>query len=123
MKMAKGKILVIDDEEIVRVCCKRALVDEGYDVDVTSSGKEGLELFSRQKYDLVLVDLKMPRMEGMEVLANIKRQAPGQKVIIITGYMQDEQSEDPPFFGAAYYLEKPFAPDVLLNMINNALKE
>lgn len=121
--MAKGRILVIDDEEIVRVCCKRALVDEGYEVDVTSSGKEGLALFNRQKYDLVLVDLKMPHMEGMEVLANIKRGAPDQKVIIVTGYMPLEPAEEPPFFGAAYYLEKPFAPDVLMNMIYKALKE
>ena len=121
--MAKGRLLVIDDEEIVRVCCSRALVAEGYEVDVTSSGKEGLELFGKAKYDLVLVDLKMPRMEGIEVLANIKREAPGQKVIIITGYMALEYSEESSVLGATRYLEKPFAPDVLLETIYEVLKE
>lgn len=121
--MSKGKILVIDDEEIVRVCCKRALAAEGYEVDVTSSGKEGLELYDRGKYDLVLVDLKMPRMEGVEVLANIKRESPAQKVIIITGYMALEQTDESAALGSTHYLEKPFAPDDLLAMINEVLRE
>jgi DNA-binding NtrC family response regulator len=120
--MTKARILVIDDEEIVRVCCKRALMDEGYEVDVTASGKEGLELFDRRKYDLVVLDLKMPHMEGIEVLANIKRGNPDQKVIMITGYMALEHADESSMLGATRYLEKPFAPDVLLSAINTMLR-
>ncbi len=118
-----AKILVVDDEEIVRVCCKRALIDEGYEVDVTASGKEGLELFDQQKYDLVILDLKMPHMEGIEVLASIRRRTSDQKVIMITGYMALEHTDESSALGTTCYLEKPFAPDVLLSAIHNVLKE
>lgn len=121
--MGKGRILVIDDEEIVRVCCRRALVDAGYDVDVTASGKEGLDLFGNHRYDLVVLDLKMPHMEGIEVLANIKKGVPDQKVIMITGYMALEHADESTALGSTRYLEKPFAPDVLLSIINTMLRE
>jgi DNA-binding response OmpR family regulator len=119
--MEKGRILVIDDEEIVQVSCKRTLVPEGYEVDAAASGKEGLELFEKSKYDLVLVDLKMPGMDGIEVLVNIKRQRPEQNVVIMTGYDTVEHIVESISSGAAHYLEKPFTPDTLIERIKEVL--
>lgn len=117
----KGRILVIDDEEIVRVSCKRTLVPEGYEVDVAASGKEGLELFEKSRYDLVIIDLKMPGMDGIEALVNIKRQRPEQNVMIMTGYDTVEHIVESISSGAAHYLEKPFTPDTLIERIKEVL--
>ncbi|MCL4536240.1 MAG: response regulator [Nitrospirae bacterium] len=119
--MEKGRILVIDDEEIVRLSCKRTLVPEGYEVDTAASGKEGMELFEKSKYDLVLIDLKMPGIDGIEVLVNIKRQHPEQNVMIMTGYDTIEHIVESISSGAAHYLEKPFTPDTLIERINEVL--
>ncbi len=121
--MAKAKILVIDDEEIIRMSCKRALIPEGYEVDTAASGREGLELFEKGKYDLVLVDLKMPGLNGIEVLLNIKSQHSDQNVMIMTGYDTIEHIVESISLGAAHYLEKPFTPDILLERINEVIGE
>jgi DNA-binding response OmpR family regulator len=121
--MEKGRILVIDDEDIVRVSCKRTLVPEGYAVDAAASGKEGLELFEKSKYDLVIIDLKMPGMDGIEVLVNIKRQRPEQNVMIMTGYDTVEHIVESISSGAAHYLEKPFTPDTLIERIKEVLDQ
>ena len=118
--MAKGRILVIDDEDIVRISCKRALTPEGYEVDVAASGLEGLELFGRGKYDLVIIDLKMPGIDGMEVLKNIKKARPAQNVIVMTGYNAPDNITSLSFEGSEF-LEKPFTPDTLLEKTNNIL--
>lgn len=121
--MAKARILVIDDEEIIRMSCKRALIPEGYDVDTAASGREGLELFEKGKYDLVLIDLKMPGLNGIEVLLNIKSQHSDQNVMIMTGYDTIEHIVESISSGAAHYLEKPFTPDILLERINEVIGE
>ena len=120
--MAKGRILVIDDEDIVRISCKRALTPEGYEVDVAASGLEGLELFGRGKYDLVIIDLKMPGIDGMEVLKNIKKDHPAQNVIVMTGYNAPDNITSLSFEGSEF-LEKPFTPDTLLEKTNNILRK
>ena len=84
--MDKKKILVIDDEAIVRVSCQRVLTPEGYDVIVTSKGSDAIEILEKDKFDLVLTDLKMPDMDGLEVLKKIKSRWPDMIVIILTGY-------------------------------------
>ncbi len=119
--MSKARILVIDDEEIVRISCERTLVPEEYEIDAAASGKEGLERFEKGEYDLVLIDLKMPGMNGIEVLVNIKRQRPEQKVMIMTGYDTVEHIVEAISSGAAHYLEKPFTPDTLIERINEVL--
>lgn len=119
--MAKGRILVIDDEEIVRVSCKRTLVPEGYEVDTAASGAEGLEFFGKSKYDLILIDLKMPGMDGIEMLVNIKRQRPEQNIMIMTGYDTVEHVVESISSGAAHYLEKPFTPDTLIERVKEVL--
>ena len=115
------KILVIDDEPIVRTSCIRPLSPEGYEVKSASSGKEALELLENEPFNLVLLDLKMPDMDGIEVLKKIKDTWPDTKVVMITGYSTVETAVKTLKLGAFNYLEKPFMPDTLLETVKEAL--
>lgn len=114
------KILVIDDEPIVRTSCIRSLSPEGYEVKLASSGKEALELLEKESFNLVLLDLKMPDMDGIEVLKKIKDTWPDTKVVMITGYSTVETAVKTLKLGAFSYLEKPFTPDTLLETAREA---
>ncbi len=121
--MSKGKILVIDDEDIVLRCCQRILTPEGYDVDISKNGMEGLKLLKDKAFDLVLVDIKMPEMDGMEVLKQIKKKWSDTQVIIITGYSTLESAIFAMKLGAYDYVEKPFTPDGLTSAVKKAFDE
>ncbi|MDI6801148.1 MAG: response regulator [Thermodesulfovibrionales bacterium] len=121
-KGKKSRILVIDDEEIVRLSCKRSLAPEGYEVETAASGNEGLALFEKEKYDLVLIDLKMPGIDGIEILLNMKKKHPEQTAIIMTGYDTIEHIVESISSGAAHYLEKPFTPDTLIQRVTETLE-
>lgn len=119
--MKKGKILVIDDEDIVRTSCCRTLVPEGYDMKTAGNGFEGLKMLEEEKFDLVLTDLKMPDMDGIEVLKKIKEEWPEIMVIIITGYQTVDTAVKSIKLGAFDYIEKPFTPDTLIAAVAKAL--
>lgn len=119
--MSRPKILVLDDEEIVRVSCKKCLTPEGYDVDVAANGVEGLAMTENTRYDVILTDLKMPDMDGMEFLAKVKEKHPDTKVIMITGYSTVEHAVKAMRMGAYNYIEKPFTPDALIDAVKEAL--
>lgn len=118
--MSKGKILVIDDEDIVRTSCKRTLVPEGYDVRLVKNGFDGFKLLEEEAFDLVLTDLKMPEIDGIEILRTIKEKWPRVEVIIITGYQTVDTAVKSIKLGAFDYLEKPFTPDGLLSSVAKA---
>lgn len=119
--MSRPKILVLDDEEIVRVSCKKCLTPEGYDVDVAANGVEGLAIIENNRYDVILTDLKMPDMDGMEFLAKVKERYPDTKVIMITGYSTVEHAVKAMRMGAYNYIEKPFTPDALIEAVKEAM--
>ncbi len=119
--MSKGKILVVDDEDIVRTSCSRTLVPEGYDVRLAKNGVEGLQMAAGERFDLVLTDLKMPDMDGIEVLRIIKEKWPETMVIIVTGYQTVDTAVKAIKLGANNYIEKPFTPDALLSAVTEAL--
>lgn len=119
--MSKGKILVIDDEDIVRTSCSRTLSPEGYEVSLAKNGFEGLRMASEDTFDVVLTDLKMPDMDGIEVLRNIKEKWPKTEVIIVTGYQTVDTAVKAIKLGAYDYIEKPFTPDVLIAAVTSAL--
>lgn len=121
--MNNMKILVIDDEAIVRVSCERVLKPAGYEVIVTPKGTEAIELMKKEKYDLVLTDLKMPDMDGLDVLKHIKANWPDVIVIVITGYGTISTAVQAIKLGAYEYIEKPFTPEDILNAVNKALSE
>lgn len=120
--MSKGKILVIDDEDIVRTSCNRTLTPEGYEVKMARNGMDGLKMASEESFDLVLTDLKMPDMDGIEVLRQIKEQWPEFEVIIITGYQTVDTAVKAIKLGAFDYIEKPFTPDALIAAVSKAME-
>jgi DNA-binding NtrC family response regulator len=119
--MSTGKILVVDDEDIVRTSCNRTLSPEGYEVRLAKNGAEGLKMASEERFDLVLTDLKMPDMDGIEVLRIIKEQWPETAVIIVTGYQTVDTAVKAIKLGAYDYIEKPFTPDALITAVREAL--
>ena len=83
----KTKVLVIDDEEIVRLSHRRILAGDRFNVETVLNGVEGLELLERQPVDVVLLDLRMPGMDGISVLRTIKEKWPEIEVVVITGHV------------------------------------
>jgi len=121
--MDRPKVLVIDDEEIVRISCLRILQPEGYEVSIAQSGPEGLKMLKSEHFDLLLVDIKMPGMDGIEVLRRAKEECHDIEVIIITGYGTVGTAVQAMKFGAFDYLEKPFTPEDLLLVVSRALEK
>jgi DNA-binding NtrC family response regulator len=119
--MGKNKALVIDDEQIVLDSVSKILKDENYEVDVSLSGREGLNQAIQKEYDIVLTDIRMPDIGGMRVLRDVKRAKPSLPVVIITGYASVKSAVQAMKLGAADYIEKPFTPDQLLKAVNAAL--
>jgi DNA-binding NtrC family response regulator len=119
--MKRGKILVVDDEDIVRTSCSRTLTPGGFEVKLAKNGREGLNMMGEEAFDIVLTDLKMPDMDGIEVLRKIKEDWPEVEVIIITGYQTVDTAVKSIKLGAFDYIEKPFTPDALMNAVSKAL--
>lgn len=119
--MSKGKVLVIDDEDIVLKSCYRVLTPEGYDVKTAKSGVDGLKMLEKEPFDIVLVDIKMPDMDGIEVLRRVKGEWPDTQVIMITGYGTVSSIVTARKIGAFDYLQKPFTYDDLSLSVQKAL--
>jgi DNA-binding NtrC family response regulator len=110
----KRKILIVDDESTIGNGCKRVLEREGYDADYRQEGRSGLKEALSGEYDLILLDLLLPDIEGMEILRAIKSKEVPSEVIIITGYATVQTAVEAIKLGAADYLAKPFSPDELI---------
>ncbi|MFZ2448045.1 MAG: hybrid sensor histidine kinase/response regulator [Syntrophobacteraceae bacterium] len=121
--MDRHNVLVIDDEEIARISCRRVLETRGIGVTLAASGREGLEFLLHKPFDLVLVDLKMPGMDGVEVAHRINRFDPSIVTIIITGYATIESAVAVMKEGAYDYLPKPFTPDELVIVVERGLEK
>jgi len=119
--MAKTKILVVDDEEVVRLSYLRTLSGQHCNVDMVADGKDALQMMSQQPFDVVLLDLRMPGMDGMTVLKTIKQKWPESEVIVITGYPAVESAKAAVTLGAYGYLAKPVGPDDVINAANGAM--
>ncbi|MDA8172045.1 MAG: sigma-54 dependent transcriptional regulator [Nitrospiraceae bacterium] len=116
------KILVLDDEEIIQTSARRVLEPAGYWVKTTASPKEALELTRTFSIDLVLSDLKMPEMDGLEFLKRIKEISPATEVIIITGFGTVRGAVEALRYGAFDYIEKPLNPDDLLRTVGRCIE-
>jgi DNA-binding response OmpR family regulator len=100
-------ILVVDDEGAIRYSISKTLQRVGYQVHTAASGEEALEMMQFQNYDVVLTDIRMPGLTGVELLAQIKKQAPDAVVILLTGYASLETAVESLRLGAHDYLVKP----------------
>jgi DNA-binding NtrC family response regulator len=116
-----ARILVIDDEESMRDSCRQALAPKASRVQVAEDGRTGLEILEKEAFDLVILDLKMPGLSGMEVLNRIKQEYPEILVIVITGYATVESAVEAMKHGAYDFVPKPFTPDSLRAIVERAL--
>lgn len=116
------RVLAVDDEEVVCESIRRVLTGEGYHVQTTTSPREGVELLRKDRFDLLLVDIKMPEMDGIEVLRRARDISPETEVLIITGYAAIDTAVEAIKLGAFDYLEKPVSPPQLLVATARALE-
>ncbi|HBQ81389.1 MAG: Fis family transcriptional regulator [Bacteroidetes bacterium GWE2_41_25] len=116
-----SKILVIDDERAIRNTLKEVLEYEKHEVDLAEDGPQGLEMFSANSYDIVLCDIKMAKMDGIEVLAKITEQSTDIPVVMISGHGNIDTAVEAIKKGAYDFLEKPLDLNRLLITIRNAM--
>lgn len=117
-----AKILIVDDEEIVLRSCKRILGDSVYAVDLAHDGQEALRKVDETDYDLMILDIMMPGIDGLEVLQHVKERHPGVDVIMMTGLSEIQTAVKAMKLGAFDYLSKPFDPDELKHVVDRALE-
>ena len=117
------RVLVVDDELVVRDSIKEWLEDEGFFVNMAASGPEALEILSEQTYQLMLTDIKMPGMGGVELLQKAKEDFPDLCVVMMTAYATVETAVEAMKIGASDYLIKPFEPDNLIQMVFEKYQE
>jgi DNA-binding NtrC family response regulator len=120
--MSKGIIHIIDDEPVIHDVLAQLLTSEGYEVEISGSGEEALAKFPSQSFDVILLDLMMPGIDGIETLRRIKRIDPQAAVIIITAYGSVESAISAMKIGALDYVQKPFKHDDLLVVLEKALE-
>ncbi len=114
--MEKGRILVLDDDPVVTLSCKRILGAEGYSISTVEKGEDALNKLAKEDFDLLISDVRLPDISGMQVLKEARIIKPKTDVVIITGYPTLEDARESTNLGAAEYIEKPFTPDFMLNV-------
>lgn len=119
----KRKILVVDDEDALRTVLSSELVSEGYDVGTAADGDDAITEFQKKVYDLVLLDIKMPRLNGFEVLRFIKEKHPKTKVIMLTGFADLKNAIESKKLGAEDFVSKPYDLVDLLTTIERVMSE
>lgn len=115
-------ILVMEDELSVAKGLEMVLTEEGYAVDLAMTGKDALEFFDRKAFDLLVADLRLPDINGMEVIRTVKAKKPKTGVVVITGYASVNSAVDAMKLGSFDYLPKPFTDDEIKSAVEGALK-
>jgi DNA-binding response OmpR family regulator len=116
-------ILVMEDEASVAQGLQMVLSEEGYDVDLAMTGSGALNAFHQKGFDLLVADLRLPDIDGMEVIRQVKETKPDTEVIVITGYSSIDSAVEAMKLGAFEYLPKPFTDDQFKQAVDGALKE
>ena len=119
---AKASILVVDDEEVIRRGYARALGEIDCDAQAAEGGEQALRAMEQRPFDVVLLDIRMPGAQGLDVLKTIKRRWPASEVVIITGYPTLESARQALRLGACDYLAKPIAPDDVIDAARSAMR-
>lgn len=115
------KVLVVDDDEVVRRCHLRSLCAMDCVTQGALNGADAIRAMEHDPFDVVLLDIRMPGMDGMSVLKTIKEKWPESEVVIITGYPSIESAKEAVLLGAYDYISKPVGPDEILGAAHGAL--
>ena len=117
------KVLVVDDDEIVRLSHMRTLAGQSCDLEAVRGGAQALESMQKKPADVVLLDLRMPEMDGLAALKSMKEKWPATEVVVITGYPSVYTAREAVKLGAFDYLAKPVGPDKLVEVANAAMAQ
>jgi DNA-binding NtrC family response regulator len=121
--MTAARILVVDDEPALVRLCAELLVEAGYQAQVAYGGQQALDRLAQERFDLLLLDLKMPGVDGLTVLRRAAELSPGVTAVIMTSYGTRENAIDALRAGARDFLLKPFEPEELLQAVGNVLAQ
>ena len=119
----RANILIVDDEEVVRLSHLRSLAGTDCNAQVAGDGKEALRVMEQHPFDVILLDLRMPDLDGMDVLKIIKKRWPDSEVVVITGYPTIDSAKESVRLGAFNYLTKPVGPDDVIKAANDAMTQ
>ena len=123
MGTKKRKILLVEDEAVVRESVRDWLVEDGYDVECVETGEEALERIKEEEFGVIVLDLRLPGIDGLQVYEHVKEITPETKGVIITAYPSNETLEKAKRLGLLDYLPKPFKVEDLEKIIGGALGE
>jgi DNA-binding NtrC family response regulator len=116
-------ILVVDDDTIVIISCRRILETEGFEVTTVPGADEALARLKKDSYDLLLIDVKMPKHDGLFLMREIRRDLPRIPIVVMSGYPTPETIADVMQAGATQFIPKPFKPDELTRLIHQVLQK
>lgn len=119
--MAQRRILIVDDEKNIRLMLTQALASDETRVETAVNGEEALQKLQQTKYDLLLLDLRLPGMDGLDVLKEVRRLDDELPVIVLTAHGTVESAVEALRGGAVNFLQKPFAPRELREVVENSL--
>jgi len=117
------KILVVDDEDIVLESCQAVFELEGFEVMLVPSADEAIEAMKNDNFALLLIDVKMPKHDGMYLMEKIKEQWPNIPIIVMSGYYTTETIKEALEMGAANFIAKPFEPDELVKTVRKIIEK
>jgi len=117
------KILVVDDEDIVLESCQAVFELEGFEVMLVPSTDKAIEAMKNDNFALLLIDVKMPKHDGMYLMEKIKEQWPNIPIIVMSGYYTTETIKEAFKMGAANFIAKPFEPDELVQTVRQMIEK
>ena len=117
------KILVVDDEDIVLESCQAVFELEGFEALLVPSADKALGTMKNNDFDLLLIDVKMPKKDGMYLMRKIKEQWPDIPIIVMSGYYTTETIQEAIRMGAATFIAKPFEPDELIKIVRQVIEK
>ena len=117
------RLLIVEDEDTLCESLKRVFTRDGYEVDVASSAESALELLGERSYDLIITDIVLPGISGIELLRRYKKQKPLQKVVIMTAYANLETAVEALRAGAVDYVTKPLTHEEIKRVVREAIEK
>ncbi|KOA20849.1 alkaline phosphatase synthesis transcriptional regulatory protein PhoP [Clostridium homopropionicum DSM 5847] len=117
-----NKILIVDDEKNIRLTLKKCLEDQQYEISIATNGEEGISKIKSEKFDLVMLDIKMPGLNGMQVLKEIRDKGINVNVIMMTAYGTIEKAVEAMKLGAIDFISKPFTPEEVRVIVKEVLE-